>query len=391
MREPLKKVVYLMEVPFTARDFTRLGADLYQKAGLEVEVFDLQPLFHPECAALPGPEGFDGKRPFSELAPALAALEQLGPETMLVNLLARNRATLPVAKKLRSCKALCVEARTNAVPSAAVGGFKRRLSRLTFRKLLDALTRALLWSWVAKRPDIIIYGGEIMRPAPYEAARLVSAHALDYDLFLEKDEPRTEEPYAVFVDQYLPFHPDFSVLKSRFPVTPERYYPSLRDFFERLEARLGMPVVIAAHPRADYDQDIRHFGNRRVVSGRTLELVRRSSLVLLHYSTALNFAILGNIPMAFLSTDELELSAGPIIAAMAAQVGRPVLNADKLPEDWDAGLLDVDTKAYAEYCRRYIKEPGTPDKPFWRILLDAANGTETRNFMMRPSRFRAPR
>lgn len=371
MREQLKKVVYLTDVPFTERDYIRLGVKLYQKAGLEVEVFDLQTVFHPECSVCPGPEGVAEIQSFGELTPALTALGGLGPDTMLINLLPRNAATLPVARKLRACKALCVEVRTNAVPCAGAGSFKRRLARLTGRKIWDALARKLLWPWCAKRPDIIIYGGEAMRPASYEASRVVSAHALDYDLFLGKDESGTEERYIVFVDQCLPSHPDFSVLKSTFPVTPERYYNSLRKFFDLVEAQVGMPVVIAAHPRADYDQNIQWFGSRRVVRNRTVELVRHASLVLLHYSTALNFAVLGNVPMVFLTTNELELSVGPTIAAMAALTKRPVLNIDRLPARWETGLLDVNATAYAAYCRRYIKEPRTSDKLFWQILLDA--------------------
>lgn len=386
MREQMRKVIYLMEVPFTARDFVRLGADLYQKAGLEVEVFDLHTLFHPECAAPSSVGGFEGVRVFSELGAALAALNALGPETMLINLLAHKAATLPVAKKLRSCKALCVEVRTNAVPRAGGSGFRQRLARFSPRKLVDFFVRILLWSWVARRPDIIIYGGEVMRPAPHEAARFVSAHALDYDLFLEQEDLQPEESYVVFVDQYLPFHPDFNTLKSKCPVTPELYYPALNAFFELLEARMGMPVVVAAHPMAAYEENVRYFGNRRVVSGRTLELIRHASLVLLHYSTALNFAVLANIPMLFLSTDELERAMGPTMTSMASMVGRTVLNVDKLPENWDEGLLDVDAKAYSTYSRRYIKEPRTPDKPFWQILLDAANGT--RGGVMRPSGMR---
>ncbi len=375
MREPLRKVAYLMEVPFTARDVVRLGAQLYQNAGLEVEVLDLQPLLHPGRPDSSEPEGVIEKRPLSTMAAVRAALNGFGPDVMLINLLARNAAALPVAKALRACRALCVEVRTNAVPSPGSGGLRRRLARLTPRKVWDALARILLWPWVARRPDIIIYGGEVMRPASYEAARLVSAHALDYDLFLEKAEPQSEEPYITFIDQHLPFHPDFNMLKSAFPVTPEQYYPSLRAFFDVLEAHTGMPVIIAAHPRAEYEGTARLFGNRRVVGGRTLELVRHASLVLLHYSTALNFAILANTPMLFLSTNELERAMGPTIAAMAALTGRPVLNVDRLPEEWSAGLLEVDARAYAAYCRRYIKEPRTPEKPFWQILLDAANGT----------------
>ena len=45
---------------------------------------------------------------------------------------------------------------------------------------------------------------------------------------------------------------------------------------------------------------------------------------------------------------------------------------DALPGHWADFLerMPVPDKAYAAYAARYIKEPGSPDLPFWQILLD---------------------
>ena len=48
---------------------------------------------------------------------------------------------------------------------------------------------------------------------------------------------------------------------------------------------------------------------------------------------------------------------------------------DALPDTWADALktMPVPEKAYAAYAARYIKEPGSPDLPFWEILLNDLN------------------
>ena len=72
---------------------------------------------------------------------------------------------------------------------------------------------------------------------------------------------------------------------------------------------MGLPVVIAAHPRAGYAQagysGPDYFGGRTLVSGQTLPLIFDSALVLTHYSTAVNFAVMARKPLLLLASDTL--------------------------------------------------------------------------------------
>lgn len=365
----VKKVVYLTDVPFTSRDRERLGVDFYRREGLEVEVFGLEAVFRPVVSMLE--ENDPCVRPFFDLEEASAAVGSLGGETLVVNLLPRSASALPLAAALRRAPVLVAEVRTNAAPQGR-RGLRRRLARFSPARARNAVVR-MVWPFVARRPDLIIYGGEATRPAPHEGRRMVSAHALDYDTFsLLPDTPAEEgRRYALFVDQNLAAHPDFALLDQEAPVSAGAYYPAMRRFFASLEEHLGLPVIIAAHPRANAAETAALFGGRPVAAGRTAHLARDASLVLLHYSTALNFAILGNAPVAFVETDEMRATCASTVRLMAALTGRPLLNADRPPREWDARLLEVKADSYTAYARRYIKEPGSAQAPFWRILLDA--------------------
>ena len=153
------------------------------------------------------------------------------------------------------------------------------------------------------------------------------------------------------------------------PATVEGYYPTLRRFFDHLEKKFSVKIVIAAHPRADYGDRQDYFGGRPVIGGKTAELVRNAGFVLADASTSISYAVLFRKPALFFTTAEFEAGdVGPWIARVASSLGKKVVNIDEpISIDWKKELT-IDEAAYAGYCSTYIKTPGTPEKPFWEIL-----------------------
>ena len=178
-------------------------------------------------------------------------------------------------------------------------------------------------------------------------------------------------PYAVFIDQAGPFHPDVIFLGRTPPVSAEDYYPELVAFFERVEQELGLTVVVAAHPRSYYDRLPDYFNGRRVIRDKTLQLVKDASLVLLHDSTTINFVVLHRRPAVFLSYAGHRAWDHVNVVRMAAGFGKQPIDLDNLPAaiDW-AAALQVDEAAYSDYQDKFIKQRGSPDKPVWQIFVD---------------------
>ena len=372
----VNRIIYLMQVPMSAREYVRFGAEFYAAQGLAVEVWNCAPFLNPGYATAeePAPAVCRAMNSGGEVR---AALHALAPTDAVINLLPRRMLTLGVHQTLGHCAAKDVTVRTNALPLPGAS-FMQRLRKLSPGKLADFLiSRPQIWNKLTPRPGRIIYGGTACRPAPGETPRPISGHALDYDLFLQHPPVAERESIAVFLDQCFPFHPDFQVIKSKSPVTEERYYPSLCAFFDKLEQASGLRVVIAAHPRAPKDKDL--FAGREVARGQSLELTQRAALVLAHTSTAVNFAVMYHTPLLFLNTAELNARQGAIIAELAGELNAPCLNVDALPSRWADALerMPVPDKAYAAYAARYIKEPGSPDLPFWQILLNDLNAEQS--------------
>lgn len=202
----------------------------------------------------------------------------------------------------------------------------------------------------------------------------VFAHAMDFELYRNeaaKRPPQTET--AVFLDEYLPYHPDLAAMGLESPMEAGAYFACLRRLFDRIETELGLEVVIAANPRADYSDKPGVFGERRIVRYQTAPLVAQSRLVVAHRSTAVNFAVLFRKPLLITAMRETyrHVSQRPYFDGLSEALAQPIQYFDD-PGDVDLETaLTVNDRAYDGYIDDYIKRIGSPDLPFWQIVADA--------------------
>ena len=207
-----------------------------------------------------------------------------------------------------------------------------------------------------------------------DTTKVLWIHALDYDLFLNErmsNAKSMNSKYAVFLDECAPFHPDYVHLKRTPYVTPDVYFNLLNNFFDHLEKKHNIEVIVAAHPRSQYEKYAPYFGDRQVIKGQTIKLVRDAFFVILHASTAINYSVLFEKPAVFITTNEFKTSfGGPWIDAIASELDKKVHNLDETIEiDMNSELL-VDRELYKTYKNNYIKMDDTPELPFWQVVAD---------------------
>jgi hypothetical protein len=219
-------------------------------------------------------------------------------------------------------------------------------------------------------------------------ANVVSIHSFDYDRYLnyirgEKELFFPNEKVIVFLDQMLATHCDFGKSVSFSPVTAENYLPALNNFFDILERKLGMKVVIAASPRADYENKPNIFGSRRIVSGKTLEVVAESALVLAHTTTAMSFAVLFDKPILMLTTKEMSEATGyaNFLDNMAASLKLMPLCIDNAEEINKFHFENYTQwpRNYNDYKYKYVMTENTEDKLTWEILLETLSKPRIQN------------
>lgn len=384
----ISKVVYFLEYPYSARDHARFGIETLLQNGFEVEVWDFVPFLRPtifEKIHIPDPIEFKGHRQFFSLEEALESIALLNPSSYGVILLVDWHKTIPLFQAFAKIKLKFMFPETNLSPDPVFVApvLRDRLSRLTWGKLYSRFLRPL--SLPPKQlghpvANAVLASGKksltigLKRFPRYidASTSIVWAHNLDYDLVLQKHVVLRDVPhkFITFLDQYLPTHPEWTYSNLATPITANEYYPLICAFFDRLERDLGLPVVVAAHPRASYSPEL--FGNRPIHYGQTAKLVRQSEFVITHSSAAVNFAVLMGKPIMLMTTRTLQrhfLEGDGL--ALAQWLNKKSIIIDNIDGtvDW-AMALTIDENAYRRFREEFLKVNGTPEKPCWQIFAD---------------------
>jgi hypothetical protein len=381
-------IVFVVQVPLSQRDRDRYGFAFFQSQGLRVGVVDAADMvtarLRPhrrdhytawtDLAMVVLTDGGVGRREARELmAGARVVVVHVGSGYPQPD----NLSTL---RLIAASGAPTLLTASNAHPAAVAAPVARRrtpLERLRHVGVANAvLARAPLRLLGLRAVDYLVAGGlkcNMSMPMVGPETRIIQAHAQDYDTFLTATAIGAQPTdSAVYIDTYMGYHYDSVHDGHGLPVEPAEFYARLRRLFERIEAELGLEVVIAAHPRADYSDKPGLYGDRRIIPGRTVELVRDCRLALGVHSTAASFAVLFGKPLMVLATSGMvrHPSLVGVCENLAAALGRGIDWLDD-PEAVDvARATRVDAHAYARYVADYIKRPGSPAQPYWQLVLD---------------------
>lgn len=256
------------------------------------------------------------------------------------------------------------------------------LRNFSFKRLANAVVRRVPSSVLGLKPArFIVVDGEkgekiafsICHPNRVGFTSILKAHSLDYERAMLGDgscQYYEGKPYAVFIDQAVDAHPDFKVNGIVSPVS-ELYEKSLTTFFDNFQKRFDLDVRIASHPKRNLSEK---FAGRENTFGKTAELIRDSSLVLAHDSTAIAMAVLFHKKVVFLTTNELNLAwTRNSIHTYASALGQAPINIDTLNFD-RFQIPKLDEQAYAQFYKNHIKIPGTPELHWWEIILNEIRG-----------------
>jgi hypothetical protein len=380
------KIIYVVEATFSKRDYERFGVETVRDNGFAVEVWDLTPALHPDIygrITVKDAVSFDGCRLFHSKSEATAAAAALGGNVFVVIFVFYDLNSYPVFRALSGSGARYAMSVANAIPpvykGAAPRDLWRRLKAVTPQKISNRIFFRVPFDRLGVRPaTLLLAGGEkstsVFTYYPVtDETKTVWCHTFDYDIYLrERLLPRkTEQGIGVFLDEDLCFHPDYLYRKHGLYTTPEEYFGALRRFFDFLRTAHGVEIVIAAHPRSTYEERPDYFGKRPVVRDRTVEMVQTSAFAIAHSSTSINYAVLFNKPIIFITTDDLTKSPqGPMIETMPRHFNKKAINLNgDFAFDWE-DELKIDERAYASYKEAYIKRSISADLPFWQIFSD---------------------
>ncbi len=274
------------------------------------------------------------------------------------------------------------------------GRFKehRFFSDLSWHRLSNAvLLRVPKYLLPVRKADAVItYGeGDVQRKLNnvlYDTHTVIElTNTIDYNeckraLFHNSMEIEEKLPkrYIVFIDEYMPFHPDAISLGMK--IEAAKYYEEVESYLDRVSQLFNMPVVIAAHPKADYSKHPECYKGKTILQFKTAELVKNAKLVITHISIAISMALICKIPFLLISTDEVEKT----IYAMGQtkdfeeDLGRKAINVSMQLSDEEIikqinEALSIDDNYFDEQLKKYRLPHGHPNEnlSFGEIMIKA--------------------
>lgn len=400
MKGLIKRIIIFTELPFIDRHYTIWGVDTLIKNGFSVEVWDISSFLYDlkfGIQELLSDKNVHFKHcKFSTQTEIIDALSNVNHSDFLNVFIGYHPKIFFIYKIISKKKIAYAVPLFNTLPISQKKLFPSRITSLSLIKKFLAINKTI---FIKNIPNLLIQRYPFgIKPASLAIAggtasfdntqypvgkktHILWAHSIDYDIFLQNNvnnEKNVNIPSntGVFLDDYLPFHPDFKINHINPPVSPEEYYPKLCRFFSYLEKNFGTTIIIAAHPTANYDQLPDYFEGRQVIRDMTAQLVKESRFVMIHASTSINLAIVYQKPILFLTLDKLCKTEGScrrmgeLIENMAFLLNKTPINLD---EEHSINLvqeLEIDKNAYRNYKNLHIKKDGSEEREMWQLFVD---------------------
>ncbi len=397
MQPETRNIIQFVSFPFIERDRRRFGIDYWRSRNFNVYVFDFTTVVmaHTNSKRTRVPDELE-----ADFIHKIDSIEQF---TRLVNMIGNGTVVIVYSYPSYRLEPFYRELRKRQIPilladpggylpikqrtmkGTVSRGFRFLLRNLRYPKyLLEKLNEKLAITKIPPPDKLFVSCAaayrQYVKTFGYIDDRVVPTHMYDYDEYLNARAKNTDcKKYCVFIDENMGINHFEQVSGATITrINLNRYYASMRRFFDMVERKTGLEVIVAVSPRANYKESHRVFGRRRMVKGRTAEIVAQSRIMILHGSTAFSYAVLFKIPAIFVITEELldrrKSNAVEYASALANTVNQQVINVDdaEAVSAIDFNNLSFNEQKYDIYRQEYISCNVDDDRTYWEIVEAAA-------------------
>jgi hypothetical protein len=363
------KVIYIGYQPLTQKVKEDFYFDIVLENGFEVGYWDLSPIYFPNILKDNLSEEYISKiSTFSELERLIALqnneiciyILHITYEYRVIKLFRLltqyncktsffARGALPICGDISSNKVKIMKALN---PMLLLNFIKNKYA--TYLKLIGRI----------KFYDLVFSAGELGylsigcgSQIDKLNSKFININSTDFDTFFDNVTVKKsiKKKYCLFLDEYLPHHPDFILLGIK-AVPADVYYSTLNDFFKIIEEKYNLEVVIAAHPKALGYKKQNPFNGRDVFFNDTARLTKFSEFTLTHLSTSQSFSVLNNKPILSLTSDCLKNvmpQYNRFISYMSDVLGSSFVNVDHFLIN-ELNVSNTDNLKYEDYKYKYL-------------------------------------
>jgi len=315
-----KKLIYLTHGPMTKNEYKTFGVE-YLKKCFDLSILEISPLINNKFFAFKRYFKFPIVKTFKELDKILSSK--------------KNAMCLEMGFSYRSIKVGNILSKYNiktissdGIASLPTSRHFKKKKKIIFKHIVNRFFKLLFFNPIIffnqfsffvqaklreiryKNTDIALCGGNKCDDwnGYKKAKHKIYCTSLDYGIHLvekKKKKFKNKKKFAVFIDTYLPFHPEHYNTFNKL-INAEQYFKSLINFFKFFEEKTKLEIIIALYPKADitkYPKELKKF---KIISNKTLKLIEASELVFHHGSTAQSFAVIYKKPSIFLTSNFME-------------------------------------------------------------------------------------
>lgn len=307
-----KKIIFILQHPPTIDFKEKFFVEHFRKEGFKVEYWDLSSIFGHGNSFVSDATDLDCRKVLNLKEFGLKVKRESGANAILVLQMPRTLQTYPVFLLVEFIKVKTVYFARGYLPmfnrsEKTMAYYLNKIFKTNIKTFLS-MVRSTLFKIlpIAKRYDLVFTAGILAEKIhSNDAISIVKIHHTDIDCAINsaKSPSGLSGDYCVFIDDYIPFHPDFGMLGSP-TVNAVNYYASLNHYFDLIENKYTTKIVVAAHPKAVYRTN--PYNNRPVIFNATSALSKNARIVFTHASSAISYAVIYEKPLCLIVSDEIK-------------------------------------------------------------------------------------
>lgn len=383
----IKKIIYIGYQPLTVKvrdDFYLL---IVQEQGFEIEYWDLHKIYFPDVQL----SGIKAEYIFSvnnliDLESRIA--NQSINQSLFISIITFEFRVIKLfllLKKYNCQTAFFARGALPFAPTTSKSIFSK-IKKSFNPKLLFAFLRNNYASYLKNKGkinnyDFVFNAGElgiqtigIGYHTEKSKSKIFQINSFDFDKYIQNRDSVNliDTKYCLFLDEYFPYHPDFKILGIE-TLEPIEYYNSLNRFFNLVETRFKIEVIIAAHPKADGYKTNNPFNGRKIFFNLTAELTKFAEFTIAHCSTSISFAVLNEKPVIFLYSDLLKSTMPSyfnLIANFSVIFGGALVNVNNFSVK-DIVVPAIDQFKYADFKYKYLTSEESESRKSSDIFIEA--------------------
>lgn len=251
---------------------------------------------------------------------------------------------------------------------------KRNFKKFNFLKILIKVINHIKFLYMRKKNfslfNYILVSG-IITDKKYSGKKIY-AHSHDYETYLNtKKNIKKNKNFAVFLDEMIPNAPDYKLFNLYKPISYDEYWIDIVRVLKNIEEKFKLEIIICLHPK-NYRKN-KYIKNFKVNIGKTSDLIQQSKLVIMHSTTAINYAIINKKPLLFINSKKYSWLTDRI-NFLSKTINGSIIFLEKnfSSQIKKSKIFTIDKKKYNLYSNNYIKHPLSENQSLGSIVSKLA-------------------